>query len=297
MEYHSDYKRTNDLFDTNVRNIIEGSICVSKLGRVESVHLSPDKKRIAYASFDLNQIIVFEIEINDKKIELKDCIFVEGDLNGPHDFAWIDNSKIVVANRNGPAVIMTIDCSKSAQSLRQLNKTNSVAAINERSYIFCSVDNNVYCCNIDESLSLTSNKILFSQGLRVPDGVAISPSKKIAITSALTDSIIVFNFENNDQYVELKGVISPHSVEFIDDNYLISSGGNDPYINVWHIGDQKIAFKCRILNRHQYALRIKNTEGGIKGFCLHHESKVLFLTCPNAPFLAFDATILYDEIN
>ena len=93
-------KKSKNLFEEQIHRIID-SFCVSKIGRVESVRLSPNFKKIAYASFDLNNIVVFNVEFKNDSINIINTIFVECEFDEPHDFSWIDDTKIIVSNRKG----------------------------------------------------------------------------------------------------------------------------------------------------------------------------------------------------
>jgi WD40 repeat protein len=295
LKYESNLECVKEIFEEKIVRIID-SFCVSKIGRVEAVKTSPDGKKLAYASFDLNQIIIFNFKFIERSIIIDDCVFLECDLCDPHDLAWIDNSTIVVANRSGPAVIFEVpQNSKKISPIIKIedemaNKTNAVTVCHTKkgfNLFFCSVFNYVSCFFFNEDFIMQDKKIFFNKDLKVPDGIAIDNSKsKIAITSALNNKIIVCDLKNPDEnFVELNSE-RPHGVDFIGDNILISTGGGDPYLNFWKI-DKKTKFKVLALSKKQFKLRGSDLEGGIKGLNFCNNSKIIFATCPNAPFLAF----------
>ena len=271
------------------------------IGRSEAVHLSPNGDKIGYCSFNLNKIIIFNIEKENQKIKINNHVVVECQLNYPHDFSWIDNSTIVVANREGPAIIFSIP-EKSGRiepiliiDKKETTKTNSVTIIKQKNMtrlMFCNVSNYVSYCDIDINFQIKSIGI-YLKSLNVPDGVAINPSQSfISITNALGNNIIVCNLLESSPIIELKEINRPHSVEFLTDNILLSTGGNDPFVYCWDLKNKNIKFKFRAINKKQYSL----TEGGIKGICACLKSNILFLTSPDAPFLMFDLNLLFQKI-
>jgi WD40 repeat protein len=294
--YHSNDFESKKIIEQCDAYMVEDSFCVSKIGRVEAVRVSPDLKKIAYASFDSNQIVVFNFNIKHKSIFVHECIYVECELKQPHDFAWINNSTIVVANRNGPAIILsTPNEFKKTQFILKIeheicNKTNAVCVLEIKNgwrLFFCSVFHYISYVDIDINFNIKEKGIYFKKNIKVPDGVAINKAKtKIAITSALTNKIIICDLQNPNNTIELDS-IRPHGLDFISDDVIVSSGGNDPYLNFWNL-NKKNKFKLMALSKKQFSLRGNETEGGIKGINFCPDLGVLFATCPNAPFLAFN---------
>lgn len=279
------------IFKEKIYRIID-SFCVSEVGRVEAVHLSPNLKKIAYASFDLNKIIIFDIEKEKEIFKIKKYISLGINLNGPHDFAWIDNSTLAIANRNGPAIIFSIDKNEIILEIDDLASfTNSVEVIKQKGHVkifFCNTKNFVSQYEIDKNYHIISKNIFLEDHLKVPDGISSSPSKEnLAITSALNNKIFIYNLKENN-FFEMQGSNRPHGITFITDDIVLSSEGGSPFINVWNVKDKEIKYKIKALSKKQFNLRGSKIEGGIKGICFHPKFNFLFLTCPNAPFLIFD---------
>jgi len=289
-------KKSKNLFEEQICRIID-SFCVSKIGRVESVRLSPNFTKIAYASFDLNNIVVFNIEFENYGINIINTIFIECELDEPHDFSWIDDTKIIVSNRKGPAKLFLVpDKSSKIKPILSIdheyaNGTNSVTVLKRKDYIrlfFCNIRNYISFFDIDEKLKIISNGIFLNKNLKFPDGIAICPSyKQIAITNPSLNNIIICDVDTGTNFFELNDINRPHSVVFINDNHIVSTGGNDPCLNFWNIKDRKIVYKSRILSNKQFSLRGSNLEGGVKGIDYCSDLNLLLLTCPNAPFLAY----------
>ena len=77
---------------------------VASLGRTEDVRFSPSNRRLAVAGFFKNKIAVFDILIatspGSKNIALIGVIEISStQLNYPHGVDFIDDNKVIVANR------------------------------------------------------------------------------------------------------------------------------------------------------------------------------------------------------
>ncbi len=99
--------RIDYLAPPHVRN------AVLSLGRTEDVKFSPSNRRLAVAAFGKNKITVFEISIatsrNSKSITLTGATEISSTcLNSPHGLDFIDDERIIVANRDGQACIFEV---------------------------------------------------------------------------------------------------------------------------------------------------------------------------------------------
>ena len=288
-------EKSSVLFERNAKRIID-SFCVSSIGRSEGVHVSPNAKKIAYSSFDLNKIIVFDFALtSERDIEIEKCVNYGDNLNSPHDFAWIDDKTIIVANREGPAVIFSVTDGNfyALRTIKEMSNSNSVVAILKDKTIrlfFCRTSHRLDYCELDEGLNtISSGTLMTAADLKVPDGVAASPlGNKLAITSALDDRVVILNLDDGN-FFTLGNAKRPHGVSFLTENLVLSTGGGDPFITCWDVKNHSMRFKLKALNEEQYALRYSEAEGGVKGVCFCPKLKMLFATCPNAPFLVFDA--------
>ena len=295
LHYHSKDETASSFFEDRHYRVTD-SFCVSKIGRSEAVHISPDSTKVAYASFDMNKIVVFEIRMSCGKVEIDNCSFFGPDLNSPHDFTWIDANLIAVSNRDGPAVIFSID-SDFCRFIPEMSNSNSVAAIKiggGTRLVFCRTNNSLGYCDLDDNNDLVSvGTLIDDDGLfDVPDGVAASPSgKSIAVTSALSDEIFLCDPRGLRSPVKIGSADRPHGVCFLSENMLLSTGGGDPFVYFWDT-DNHSKFKFKVLEEDAYSLRGSDIEGGIKGACFCPNLKLLFMTCPNSPFIIYDASSL-----
>jgi WD40 repeat protein len=296
----------SSFFKENIHRSMD-SICVSKIGRVEGVSVSPNSKKVAYSSFDLNKILIFDIKESNNAIEIEKCVLVDCNFDFPHDLAWIDNSTIVVANREGPAIVFAVpNQSGSVKPLLVINdeiisKSNSVAVLKNENSIkmfFCDKHKYISFCEIDKNFNIKSKGIYLEKHLKVPDGMAISPCKKLlAVTNALKNNVVICDLNNNNNIFELEGIDHPHSVDFLTDDIIMVTGRNDPFVYCLDIKNKFVKFKFKCLNDYEYSLRHSDAEGGIKGICFCRSLNFLFLTCPNKPFMIFDVNILMKNVN
>jgi hypothetical protein len=79
---------------------------IASLSRTEDVRFSPNGRRLAVAGFVNNSITVFGISIarsgKKKKVILNDVTEISSAyLNRPHGLDFVDNDKLIVANREG----------------------------------------------------------------------------------------------------------------------------------------------------------------------------------------------------
>ena len=86
---------------------------IAAIGRTEDVKFSPNNRRIAVAGFIENKFAVFGFSIaasgNSKSITLTSAVEISSDhLKGPHGLDFIDDKRILVANRYGQACIFEV---------------------------------------------------------------------------------------------------------------------------------------------------------------------------------------------
>lgn len=273
--------------------------CISLIGRSESVKASPSGQKLAYSSFDLNEVIIFDYIVDYNGIRIQRNIRFGTGLKSPHGLAWIDEHTIVVANRGGPAVVFNISDSTCnyIRSIEEMSKSNdvtvSVGPQNVKLY-FCKTNNKIDYCDLNDDWSVSVHGSLAAlSDLQVPDGIALSPSGKIlAITSALDDRIVIYDIKKQTHHT-IGNTDRPHSVCFLTEDLILTTGGNDHSVVCWSTANNHLIYKFRILNKQQFSLRYSDTEGGVKGICSCPRNRIIFLTCPNAPFLAVDARMLY----
>ena len=82
---------------------------LASLGRTEDVKLSPSNRQLIIADHFSDQIAAFGVSIdssrNSKSVTLNSVTKISSKyLQRPHGFDFIDDKRIVVANRDGPSM-------------------------------------------------------------------------------------------------------------------------------------------------------------------------------------------------
>jgi DNA-binding beta-propeller fold protein YncE len=228
--------------------------------------------------------------------------------------AFIDNETIIVANRRGEVPIFRIppggDAKKNFNTRALLtigcnneHKVETPGSVSvrrlERSRFEILICNN-YVNHVSrhilekrEHLRLTSNEILLSDGLTVPDGVAVSNDYRwIAISNH--DRHCVSLYQNKPGLNPrskpdgiLRDIIYPHGVRFTaDGNYVIVADAGSPYVNIyarngdsWE-GTHSPQATVRVMDDAAYYRgRINPQEGGPKGIDIDRDMNILVTTC------------------
>src|SRR5258706_476577 len=91
----------------NVRDVI------AALGRTEAAKFSPNNCRLAVTSFSRNRVAIFDLCIaaspDGRKISITDAAEISSAyLKQPHGVDFIDDERIVVANRGGDTTIFEL---------------------------------------------------------------------------------------------------------------------------------------------------------------------------------------------
>ncbi len=153
-----------------------------------------------------------------------------------------------------------------------------------------------------DQLKLVSNEILLSNGLAIPDGIAVSNDNRwIAISNH--DRHCVFLYQNKPQLNLqsnpdgfLRNIIYPHGVRFTpDDNYVIVADAGSPYVNIyaknadgWQ-GTRNPQATLRVMDEATYLRgKINPQEGGAKGIDIDRDMNVLVTTCEEKVLQFFD---------
>ena len=167
---------------------------VLSLGRTEDVRFSPSNRRIAVAGFENNKITVFEVSVTTSVQELKSITLTgvteisSTYLNEPHGLDFIDEERILVANREGQACIFELppaqvgSCELTPVSILTsdaISTPGSVAVIrNEqglREALICNnYANSVTKHLLDPTGGCATSKIMFKNWLDVPDGISVT---------------------------------------------------------------------------------------------------------------------------
>jgi DNA-binding beta-propeller fold protein YncE len=292
---------------------------LQNIGRTEDIKFSPDCRRLAIAGFKKDKLLILDIKIvssrNRISVSLTDFVeLTSPDLNRPHGLAFIDDEILVVANRRGKVSVFKIPSGGGDKKKLQINASLTIGC-NEKHKVHTpgsvSVSRfghdryEILICNnyanhvtqhiLDskDQLTLISSEKLLSNGLEVPDGVAVTNDNRwIAISNH--DRNCVSLYENTDQLNtqskpdgSLRDIIYPHGIRFTpDDNHVIVADAGSPYINIyarkgdgWK-GTHVPQATLRVMDEAAYWRgRINPQEGGPKGIDIDSDMNVLVTTC------------------
>ena len=293
---------------------------IAALGRTEAVKFSPNNRRLAVASFLRNKIAIFDLCIaaspNGTKISISDVAEISSSyLKEPHGVDFIDDEKIIVANRKGDVTIFKFPFGGGNHELDPLEvvrsgdvlKPGAVSLISKgRDFceaLICDNKGNKITRHIlrfGENCSVGSSKILLKKWLDFPDGVSVS-EPWIAISNHNTHSVFLYeNTESLNQYSEPDGILRcahyPHGLQFTSDGrYILVADAGAPYVHIYMKDGSgwrgvRSPFKSvRVLNDEDF-LRGRTTvhQGGPKGIDIDNSMTTFVTTCEVQPLAFFD---------
>ena len=190
---------------------------VASLGRTEDVRFSPSNRRLAVAEFWKNKITVFDVSTavsqTSKNISLTGVAAISSTyLACPHGLDFIDDEKIIVANREGEACIFKLPlgatgrCELAPSALIRsdyISIPGSVAVIGKKEGLYEALICNNYppsvtrhLLNLEAGCSTKNGEVLLRKWLELPDGISVSKDMRwIAVSNH--DAHAVLLYENN----------------------------------------------------------------------------------------------------
>lgn len=295
---------------------------IASLGRTEDVRFSPSNRRLAVAGFLNDKIVVFNVCIglsgNSKSIALTGVNEILSPyLKQPHGVDFIDDEKIVVANRYGEACVFELPAGATGRhQLEPLavirsddtSSPGSVAVI-RNGWDSCEA---LVCNNYVHTVTRhrlnsgaahsTNNEVLLRKWLDIPDSICVSEDRRwIAVSNH--NNHAVFLYENKPSLNTSSrpdGILRsyyPHGVRFTSDGcYILGASAGAPYINVYEKGDapwhgvRRPVMSFRVLDSGDF-LRGQDgrrADGGAKGIDIDNTASVLVATCEMQPLAFFD---------
>lgn len=311
---------------------------ITRLGRTEDLRFSPDFRRLAIAGYGKSMCLVFDIEIVRSAakpvLHIRDFVELHSpELKEPHGFDFIDNRKLVVANRAGVVTIFDLPVGSGPERVHNLAPSRIISRANFRKRVaspgsVCVSATAKGCCELlvcnnykhritrhvvrlDGRWSLPRNSILLEQGLDVPDGIAISPDKAwIAISNHMTHSVLLFDnrtrLDRRSTHVAtLSGVNYPHGLRFSPDGSLVYvADAGSPYVHVYRragngwSGEHAPVVSFRVLDDQTFQKGRHNPEeGGPKGLDIDATGELLVVTNEEQPLACFHMPTLLSQKN
>jgi hypothetical protein len=301
---------------------------IAGIGRTEAVKFSPNNRRLAVASFLRNRIAVFEVCIaaSPRKIFISDVTEICSTyLRHPHGIDFIDDEKIIVANRHGDAIIFELPSGGGSYELAPIEvirsgdvlDTPGAVSIARKRQDFCEA---LICSNygnkvtthlirLGESCSLESSRILLKKWVDFPDGVSVSDGW-IAISNHNTHSVFLYdNTRALNECSEPDGILRcahyPHGLQFTSDGrFILVADAGAPYVHFymqdsagWR-GVRSPLKSFRVLNDEDF-LRGRSSihEGGPKGIDVDNSMSTFVTTCEIQPLAFFDLAEIVQRVS
>ena len=302
---------------------------IASLGRTEDVRFSPNNRLLAIADHLRDKIVIFEVSIdpsrNSKNVSLNSALEISSQyLRRPHGVDFIDDKRLIVANRDGQACIFEIppgamgDC-----ELQPLAVLNSEDVSSPGSVAVSKNDQGVYealICNdftnqvtrhwleFDDKCSFKGGAPLLKKWIQFPDGVCVSKEKRwIALSNHDTNAVFLYRNEASlNTSSTPDGILRhyyPHGLRFAsDDRFILVASAGSPFVNIYEASDsdwrgvRHPVLTIKVLSDEDY-LRCRKTreDGGPKGIDINKDTNLLVVTCENKPLAFFDLTSILDS--
>ena len=296
---------------------------VSKLGRTEDIRFSPSGRRLAVACFGRSRIAVFEVDFPKGHVIalLRAAEISSPALQEPHGLDFLDEDRIIVANRLGAAPVFRLPTLEEtprahaspplfaipADASTGIHTPGSVAAIEEapgrHSLIFCNnYANTVTRHTFHADGRTTGSHVLLRRDLETPDGVAVSHDRRwLAISNHDRRSVFVFALDaelgpESEPCAVLRGLQYPHGLRFTaDGRHLVVADAGAPLVHIfpkpeggWH-GTRFPSLSHRVMSDEVFLRgRYNPEEGGPKGLDIAPGHPVLAVTSQHRPIAFFD---------
>jgi hypothetical protein len=271
-----------------------------------------------------NKITVFEVSFttsrDTKRISLTGATEISSSyLNNPHGLDFIDEERILVANRDGqpcifelpPNAVESCELMPVATLKSDSNSTpGSVAVIrNEDGLSEALICNNHTSCVTRHLLELreedTPSKLLLKKWLYIPDGISVSKQQQwIAVSNHETHEVLLYENKPSLNALSapdgiLRRINYPHGLRFTSDgNFILVTDGGSPFVNIYEKGDtdwrgvRNPIRSFRVINDEDF-FRVRGNynwdgEGGPKGIDVHDAQEVLVMTSESQPLAFFD---------
>jgi hypothetical protein len=296
---------------------------ISSLGQTEDVRFSPNNGRLAVAGLLKNKIAVFDISVtssgNSKNITLTNAHEISSSyLKLPHGLDFIDDEKILVANRGGQPCVF--DLSSDALGSTEMAPLavirsdkiatpGSVRVVRKREgpyeALICNGSGNTvtrHLLDVRAGCSTTNSEVLFKKRLEWPDGICLSRERRwIAVSNHYAHTVLLYeNTPMLSESSEPDGILRcsyyPHGLRFTSDGrFILVADADSPYVHIYErdaAGWRGVRYPLssfRVLTNEDYLRgRYGPGEGGPKGIDINDAMNIFVTTCSEQPLAFFD---------
>lgn len=307
------------------------------LARTEDLRFSPCGRYLAIAGFGKNEIAIFEVaeteESETRPLSLTRHTRIVSDcLKQPHGIDFVDDRRLVVANRNGfgemfelppnPTETDTLHLSsvatfKKLGFRKKVRWPGSVISIphgsNRATLLFCNNYKDLISRH-EISLSgempkITDNRVAVKEELRVPDGIARCPaSGTIAVSNHAHHNVVLYQgldsmMPDARPDCTLTRVDCPHGLRFTSDGqYLLVADAAMPFVHIYERGtgwngEKRPVAHVRIMDDTLFMTGHSNPEeGGAKGLEIDAKDRFFLLTSEFQVMAIFDLQDILSQI-
>ena len=317
---------------------------IQNLIRPEDITLSPDNQLFALADYNDNSIAVFKSNLasraDDETVYISHSLTIRSDmLDAPHGIRFINNQLVIVTNRGGDICLFAIpELTHTTLVLEQQPVyTFKARAVHGKIRTPSAVDiiplgNNryrVFVCNtrihsiVAFDLLIEGNTFqlknlgeVYNRGLRIPDGICISPDKRwAAVSNHDTHHVLIYAVPRFHRWLPvalqtlyyrlrkpvtfLSGVFYPHGIRFSHDGRrLFVADAGTPYLtmyenpkSVWKRHMRLPTQLIRTLSDELFDKEITSPEeGGLKGVEVSRDDQYLLTTAQHQSLMIYRIT-------
>jgi len=246
-------------------------------------------------------------------------------LRRPHGLDFIDDTRIVVANREGQACIFEVPMTAMGACELEpfavfnsniISSPGSVAVTENKKGLYEALICNDYAnevtkhsIDLREGCSVNNDTVFLKKWIHFPDGVCVSKERKwIAVSNHHTHAIFLYK---NDPSLKASstpdGILRhyyPHGLRFAsDDRLVIAASAATPYVNIYQAPDsdwrgvRSPAVSIKVLSNEDYLrCRISREDGGPKGIDINGATDLMVMTCENQPLAFFDLGSILEDV-
>jgi sugar lactone lactonase YvrE len=306
---------------------------IRALGRTEDLSFSPDNRRLAVAAFTRNRIVVFDIDVGASTghahVRLTGSVELASPaLQHPHGVDFLDDDTVIVTNRDGHVVIISLPPGKTgvqvveattiatwrADSSTPLDAPGSVwvqHSAGAREVLICNNDAHTvtkHTLDGNDWRVPPRTDVLLHRHLDVPDGVSVSADRRwIAVSNHTSHDVLVYertpSTTSPDPQGILHGVRYPHGLCFgPEDKSLFVADAGAPFVHVfvpdgddWR-GVRSPSMSFRVMDDETFARGAHTMEsGGPKGLDIDASGNIGAITSEAQPLLFFSVPACVEE--
>lgn len=298
---------------------------LANLGRTEDIRFSPDNRLLAVAGFLRRKLLLLSIGIVDTNagpvVQANDWSEIVSDGIGEvHGVEFIDNRVLAIANRNAKVALIELPerlpsggphrvpvIRRVHGALRRIKSPGSVTFTRTAGGQVALLVCNNYAHRVTRHVLAPRlgylnwrNHTLLSQGLDIPDGIAVSSDGRwFAVSSHGTRDVKIYDTAaplgpRTQPAGVLRDANYPHGLRFTaDDRHIVVADAASPHVLVYRRGDDWSGAKdpvraAAVLDRATFARgHVNPEEGGPKGIDIDRTGRVVAITCEEDPLAFF----------